>query len=214
MATQWPAFRVTGSTDWFVVWEGPLETHCERYILRLQLLRPKFLESAFIWPGASSDNPCVRVVSPELGFYDGERRLPHTYYRNNRPASQADLCLFFGDEWSLDDMVADTIVPWAAEWLQFYEGWRATGTWFGPGLHPGDEEVNEWRRDRTDQPILPDDPPAPYRRCVDSYLGRKIGTFASFPLMEVASRGFSLPRCWPDWKRPRWGARPSVDIST
>ncbi len=154
-----------------MVWEGPLETHCERYILRLQLLRPKFLESAFIWPGASSDNPCVRVVSPELGFYDGERRLPHTYYRNNRPASQADLCLFFGDEWSLDDMVADTIVPWAAEWLQFYEGWRATGTWFGPGLHPGDEEVNEWRRDRTDQPILPDDPPAPYRRCVDSYLG-------------------------------------------
>jgi hypothetical protein len=32
--------------------------------------------------------------------------------------------------------LGDTIVPWLAEWLIYYEGWRLTGTWHGNGLLP------------------------------------------------------------------------------
>jgi hypothetical protein len=32
--------------------------------------------------------------------------------------------------------IADTIVPWAALWLVFYEYWLATGLWLGGGEHP------------------------------------------------------------------------------
>jgi len=32
--------------------------------------------------------------------------------------------------------LADTILPWAAEWLAHYEIWFATGTWYGGGEWP------------------------------------------------------------------------------
>lgn len=38
--------------------------------------------------------------------------------------------------------VANTIVPWLAEWLEFYEGWLVTGIWYGGGEHPNVEEVD------------------------------------------------------------------------
>ena len=33
-------------------------------------------------------------------------------------------------------LLADTIVPWAAEWLMHYELWLVTGEWTGGGDHP------------------------------------------------------------------------------
>ena len=32
-------------------------------------------------------------------------------------------------------MIADTILPWAALWLVFYELWCDTGRWLGPSSH-------------------------------------------------------------------------------
>ncbi|MDY0295864.1 MAG: hypothetical protein RB296_00975 [Acidobacteriota bacterium] len=34
-------------------------------------------------------------------------------------------------------IIAKTIVPWASEWLIFYELWLATGEWLGGGIHAG-----------------------------------------------------------------------------
>jgi hypothetical protein len=32
------------------------------------------------------------------------------------------------------DFIADTLVPWASEWLFDYELWLATGEWYGGGI--------------------------------------------------------------------------------
>ena len=48
--------------------------------------------------------------------------------------------------------IADTIVPWACEWLLHYEIWLATGEWHGGGEHPSagtaGGDSNGARRDR------------------------------------------------------------------
>ena len=75
--------------------------------------------------------------------------LPHVY-------GDGSLCLHRVGEWSPDMLIADTIVPWACEWLIHYEIWLATGEWHGGGEEPSvDEQTNGFadgtsgsRRDR------------------------------------------------------------------
>lgn len=76
------------------------------------------------------DWPHVHVVAPELVPRPGER-LPHVY-----PGDE--LCLYQpkSREWDSSMVLAETIVPWAAEWLLHYEVWMATGEWTGGGEHP------------------------------------------------------------------------------
>lgn len=52
------------------------------------------------------------------------------------------LCLYDHREspWSTKMMLHETIIPWTAEWLVFYELWKITGEWIGPeALHGLDE---------------------------------------------------------------------------
>lgn len=79
-------------------------------------------------------SPKVYVISPKpLALADGAHRLPHVYDHVKQ-----QLCLYYGParEWSPDKMIADTIVPWASEWLLHYEYWLVTGIWHGGGIHP------------------------------------------------------------------------------
>lgn len=48
------------------------------------------------------------------------------------------LCLFKPRkyEWKKYYFISETIVPWAIEWLFFYETWKITGEWLGGGEHP------------------------------------------------------------------------------
>ena len=83
--------------------------------------------------------PVVRVLSPPLILQPGaidEAPLPHVYFAAD-DLTLSPLCLFDheANEWSHDDLVADTTVPWAADWLACYECWLATGRWFGGGRH-------------------------------------------------------------------------------
>jgi hypothetical protein len=66
--------------------------------------------------------PDVRVEWPAI-----RRDAPHLYGPNR-------LCLFYPTDrsWRPELYIANTIVPWAAEWLLFYEYWLDTGTWYGP----------------------------------------------------------------------------------
>ena len=78
--------------------------------------------------------PKVYVVSPKpLALADGAQRLPHVYDHVKQ-----QLCLYYGParEWTPDKMIADTIVPWASEWLLHYEFWLVTGIWHGGGIQP------------------------------------------------------------------------------
>lgn len=68
------------------------------------------------------ESPIVTVADPPL-----DPNPPHCY--NDR-----SLCLYDprSIEWDAGMSIADTIVPWAAEWLFLYEIWKETGEWYGP----------------------------------------------------------------------------------
>jgi hypothetical protein len=85
-------------------------------------------------------SPLVYVARPRLQLVSG-RTLPHVYPLNA-------LCLFFGErEWHGGIPIASTLVPWATEWLFFYELWLATGgEWLGEGEHPPPGPANRRAR--------------------------------------------------------------------
>lgn len=68
--------------------------------------------------------PKVTVITPTLETRPDEP-LPHIYPGN-------ELCLYYGNEFDgSKHFIATTIVPWASEWLYFYEHWMGTGKWLG-----------------------------------------------------------------------------------
>lgn len=145
-------------------------------------------------------NPLVWVIEPALRLRSGHDRLPHAYYFAAKP-EEWPLCLFFhpDQEWSETDWIADTIIPWAAEWLLFYEGWLATGVWHGGGLHFGDEEYQRWEATRRNPGMVPPDQAVPFSKRAENWIGRRTGTFVCSALMAAASRGFSPPLSSHDW---------------
>ncbi len=64
-------------------------------------------------------SPKVFVVSPRL-----VGNPPHVYKGGH-------LCLYWR-EYSNAMAFSDTIVPWTAEWLYFYEIWQVQGEWLAP----------------------------------------------------------------------------------
>jgi len=69
--------------------------------------------------------PTVRVLAPALKPND-QGLLPHVY-------SDGTLCLHDEGEWHSKMLLSQTILPWASEWLFYYELWLASDTWFGDG---------------------------------------------------------------------------------
>jgi hypothetical protein len=71
--------------------------------------------------------PKVRVRSPQL-----DMRVKHLY-------EDGTLCLYWPEEWrwGKNCLIAETIVPWAAVWLYYYELWLDTGEWLGPSSPHG-----------------------------------------------------------------------------
>ncbi len=80
-------------------------------------------------------------ITPRAGtdFID----LPHLLYNAEQP-EDSGLCLFDPDDrqWDGTKLIADTIVPWASEWLHHYELWHLDGVWRGPNA-PGPISVGE-----------------------------------------------------------------------
>ena len=73
--------------------------------------------------------PKVWIKTPELQPRDGEP-IPHMY-------NQERVCCFLPQtDWWRDIVIADYVPGRVAQWLYFYEIWRASGTWYGGGVHP------------------------------------------------------------------------------
>lgn len=72
--------------------------------------------------------PRVMLVQPRLE--PAERDLLHHLYPNG------DLCLHQLDEWGSSMLLVETIIPWTAEWLAYYELWKRTHQWYGDGEDP------------------------------------------------------------------------------
>lgn len=79
--------------------------------------------------------PKVRVTWPPL-----PPTTPHLY-------ADRTLCLYWPSEWrwGRDQVIAETILPWAALWLYYYELWLDTGEWLGPSSHgPAPSELGNY----------------------------------------------------------------------
>ena len=99
-----------------LVWKGKLKPTplSQEYTLRLRY--------------RLKERPEVHVIEPKLFIPEG-KRLPHVFEGN-------ELCLYFKSDWQPDMDIAETIIPWASEWLLHYEIWLVTGEWQGGGIHP------------------------------------------------------------------------------
>ena len=136
MRRHWPSFEVAESGNDCATWFGALAGIELQYRIAIQ----------FGLPDPTGGNtsrwrrfPVVRVLTPALRpNWDAkdEGPLPHVYFELP-DISLSPLCLFDPREreWSHDDLIAETTVPWAADWLACYEGWLATGRWHGGGRH-------------------------------------------------------------------------------
>ncbi len=149
MAADWPTLAIIDRGSYTVTWRGvltPCQTDYEIEIQYAAAAPPKVI--------SLRDNvPRVRVLAPDLEPRPEAPRVPvpHVYHREQG----MELCIFdpVKEEWSGEDLIAETTVPWTLRWLFRYEGWRVTGHWFGKGrahgptgrFHPDDGTPLRWR---------------------------------------------------------------------
>ena len=126
MRRRWSHFKVLARTKTRVQWKGELQPHSHPYTVEiLHRLNRQNL-------GGRHPMPEVRVTAPLLQRRSSqpEQPIPHVYVNEHTPYLPL-LCLYdpASDEWHPGRSIADTIVPWTAEWLWCYEYWLRTGIW-------------------------------------------------------------------------------------
>lgn len=88
---------------------------------------------------AIGTSPKTYVISPRLFVPEG-KSLPHMYDH-----IEQRICTYYPlgkPDWKPSMHIARTLVPWASEWLFFYELWLATGEWLGGGIHLGTKKTD------------------------------------------------------------------------
>ena len=134
MSRQWPGFKVIDRFDRGACWEGVLAPDKREYVVQVKYRVPLVIENISLL----NAQPRVQVIRPALERHpdNEEGPLPHVY-KCTGDSSVRYLCLFDPSEreWSCDDLIADTTMFWAVEWLYFYEGWLITKKWHGGGRH-------------------------------------------------------------------------------
>lgn len=87
--------------------------------------------------------PEVYVEEPDLSILAAGRRLPHVYDQ-----SPTRLCLYLpgSGEWEPWMRLDQTIVPWTALWLFYFEDWLHSDDWKGGGHHPTERPSASPRR--------------------------------------------------------------------
>jgi hypothetical protein len=134
MHQHWPNFDVLADAPDRTLWFGWLAGIERRYRLLVEYGYPKQRASDPMWRRV----PVVRVLSPHLTlrFDLPEGPIPHVFF-DDPDITLSALCLFdpAKREWSRNNLIAHTTIPWAADWLACYECWLATGEWFGGGRH-------------------------------------------------------------------------------
>lgn len=90
------------------------------------IIRPSEIGRVYMVSLAATDEwsmPNVKVIDPVLQP-DRNGLLPHVW-------NDGSLCLSRPGERRHRSLFTDTTIPWASEWLFFYEIWRATMIWMG-----------------------------------------------------------------------------------
>ena len=109
MKAAFPSFTWRPNRRGGLTWNGCLQptAHSREYGVRIEHDRDSV--KTFV------DKPRIR------------QRAPHLY-------RDGALCLFWPKEWAWHPKrsLAETLIPWTALWLYFYEVWLETGEWMGP----------------------------------------------------------------------------------
>ncbi|WP_448659200.1 hypothetical protein ACPVPU_01720 [Sphingomonas sp. CJ99] len=130
MRAHFPSLRLIVNQAGISIWEGELQPLSSPYTIRV-IDQRGVDDGEIIMPYRP---PVVRVRAPQLSRRSSEphRMVPHLYGPHDDPLG-AHLCLYYpdGTEWTRQSLLAETILPWTAEWLFFYEMWHVTGTWGG-----------------------------------------------------------------------------------
>jgi hypothetical protein len=202
-----PDFRLLFDGVFVGAWEGTVTPIARAYQIGI-LYHPRryYFETGVI----QAPYVTVRVLTPIIGLDPrgtGEKP-PHIYVDDN--GAGFSLCLYDhrDDEWLPDQSIAEFIIPWACEWLFYFEGWQHNGVWAGSGRHP----TRSSECPTSSQSFR--DPPDRSLRAEFRKVGRLTGTFGSSLSMEVAFAGYSLPECLRILRRPSAPTPPSSIIST
>jgi len=122
----------TGLYWWGDIWPSAMSSS---YTLKVE-----YVETNGIWtPHTYVERPrCLRLAK-------GHKHLPHVYSEVKQ-----ELCLYDNRyaEWDATMPLVSTIIPWASEWLFYYEIWLITGIWHGGGNHP-DVNLGNYINDST-----------------------------------------------------------------
>ena len=134
MKSRWPDFHGMKASNGLLCWYGPLKPDALQYFVEIYW-HPKLLDRPYV----IIDKPAIRPLTGRT--YED---IPHLIYVPSNPA-RSRLCLFDpdGNEWCESDLIAETTVYWAAEWLHYYELWHVTGEWLAPSV--GYESVGHMR---------------------------------------------------------------------
>jgi hypothetical protein len=195
ISADFPSFRLCLDADWIGIWEGTLCPIAQSYRVRIVY----FTRRQF--PAWELSNPyvSVTVLDPPVGpdpRGTGEC-VPHIYGLGCDPTFPR-LCLYdpIACEYRPDMPIAGFIIPWAIDWLFFFEEWVRTGVWRGGGRHPEVRSEPCLTQATSDSESL-----ARQERFLNAAfhsLGRRIGHFGSYLWMEAAYAASSRPAFWPN----------------
>lgn len=110
-----------------------VKRNMENYLIWTHTLTPSHLSDSYKVKLYYAHTTGVKfyVTEPKLKLAVGKKQLPHTY-----STEEQRLCLYYPDrrEWNANMLYVKTIIPWACEWLYYYEIWAGTGEWYGGGV--------------------------------------------------------------------------------
>lgn len=121
LAKEFPSGIVVSQTPRSLKWEMDIRPSPNSRVYRIRIRY------------TLNEKPKINVIDPPvLQKAKGQDLLPHVY-----STKEQLICLYFPpfEEWTPAKFIAKTIVPWASEWLLYYELWLITGEWLGEGIH-------------------------------------------------------------------------------
>ncbi|MDG4972483.1 hypothetical protein [Lactococcus lactis] len=107
-------------------------------------------------PSVFSPSYPIEIIEYSRGKYDtwligniqkiDDPKFPHKY-EVDKKNNKVRLCLYHPNrgEWTKDQEIYNTLIPWTCEWLYYYELWLDDGKWRGGGEHP---RLNDRKRPR------------------------------------------------------------------
>lgn len=124
-----PGFKRMPALNGSGVWRGKLRPIAQTYDVRVDMaLGCGDANLSYPWRVGS-----VRVLGGAVRPAPDGSPVPHLYSAWDDPKG-AELCLYYPPDETMvpGHQVAQKLLPWAYEWLYYYEMWLVTGIWAGP----------------------------------------------------------------------------------